>query len=78
VRVGRQQSNRVAAELLADTWLAQGFQLNFLYAPSSLKCFIVILELLLLSMAVSLVFICFAVGCYRKLGTGTMSYLKSF
>jgi len=42
LRVGKQQSHRVAA----DTLLMWGwFALNFLYAPSSFKCFIVILEL---------------------------------
>jgi len=55
VRVGIEQSNRVAAELLAATatLLAQAFQLNSLYSPSVQRILIVILKLFLLSMVVS-------------------------
>jgi len=57
------------ADLLAATLLVQGFQIDFLYAPSSLKILIVILRILLLSMVISLDAIYFPVGCNGKICT---------
>ncbi len=70
MRVGRQQSNRFVAELIADTLLVQGLQLIFCM-PLAHKKFIVILELLAVHGHLFLVVIYFAVGWNGKFAIGT-------
>jgi len=74
-RVGRQQSNRVVAELVAATLPVQGFQLNFLYAPSSLNFLIVIFKLLLLSMGLFKLSFLLQLDAMGNLGRELMSYI---